>query len=292
MRSDLSPQQIAFYRENGFVVQENFLSPEELEQWRGVLDNSLRKRGNERILGVDFVKDNSDQYYDKVFIQRVNLWQDNPEWASMILSPEIGKMCCELEGIDGIRVWHDQTLIKAPWANPTSWHLDNPYWSFSSKHSISIWVALDDATYENGCLFFLPGTHKLAGYDAVGIGADMSGIFKTYPQWAKMKSVAAPMKAGSCSFHNGLTAHGAHANMTPGLRRAMTCAFMPDGATFNGKQNIIPRERFEKMKLGDAIDDDRFNPLVWSRTKRPTVDVAVKHFAAQKAAKAAQPVPA
>ena len=87
------------------------------------------------------------------------------------------------------------------------------------------------------------------------------------------------MKAGSCSFHNGLTAHGAHANMTPGYRRAMTCAFMPEGSTFNGKKNIIPKDRFEKLKLGDPLNDDRFNPLVWSRNGKPTVDVAVAHHA-------------
>ena len=47
------------------------------------------------------------------------------------------------------------------------------------------------------------------------------------------------MTAGSCSFHSGLTVHGAGANMTNGLRRAMTCAFMPDGAVFNGQQNVL-----------------------------------------------------
>lgn len=279
MRTQLTPQQIESYRENGFVVQENFLDESELATWRNALDEAVTGRGNTRILGVDFVEDNKSSYYDQVFIQRVNLWQDNPRWADLILDPRIGKMCCDLEGIDGIRVWHDQTLIKAPWANPTSWHIDNPYWSFSSKHSISIWVALDDATYENGCLFFVPGTHKLANFDAVGIGADMGALFKVYPDWAKKKSVAAPMKAGSCSFHNGLTAHGAHANMTPGFRRAMTCAFMPDGSIFNGKKNIIPKDRFEKLKVGDPLNDDRFNPIIWSRTGKPTVDQALAYHA-------------
>jgi phytanoyl-CoA hydroxylase len=285
MRTQLTPQQIESYRENGYVTQENFLDAKEVETWRAALDEAVTGRGNTKILGVDFVEDNKDTYYDKVFIQRVNLWQDNPQWAGLILDPRIGKMCCDLEGIDGIRVWHDQTLIKAPWANPTSWHIDNPYWSFSSKHSISIWVALDDATLENGCLFFLPGTHKLANYDAVGIGADMGGLFKVYPEWVKFKSTAAPMKAGSCSFHNGLTAHGAHANMTPGYRRAMTCAFMPDGSIFNGKKNIIPKDRFEKLKLGDPLNDDRFNPLVWSRNGKPTVDAALRYHASLQAAK-------
>ncbi|WP_198045110.1 phytanoyl-CoA dioxygenase family protein [Spirosoma montaniterrae] len=46
----------------------------------------------------------------------------------------------------------------ASWANPTSWHLNTPFWSFTDRRAPSIWVALDDATLENGCLFFIPGS--------------------------------------------------------------------------------------------------------------------------------------
>ena len=74
-----------------------------------------------------------------------------------MLDQRIGKMAAQLAGVDGIRIWHDQALIKRPWANPTAWHLDTPFWSFSDRNAISIWVALDNATLENGCLFFIPG---------------------------------------------------------------------------------------------------------------------------------------
>jgi ectoine hydroxylase-related dioxygenase (phytanoyl-CoA dioxygenase family) len=73
------------------------------------------------------------------------------------------------------------------------------------------------------------------------------------------------MKAGSCSFHNGLTIHGAHANMTPGYRRAMTCAFMPDGATFNGTQNILSDEQVAQLTIGDQLCDEEQNPLIYAR---------------------------
>ncbi|MEO6636923.1 MAG: phytanoyl-CoA dioxygenase family protein, partial [Ginsengibacter sp.] len=76
---------------------------------------------------------------------------------------------------------------------------------------------------------------------------------------------AAPMKAGSCSFHNGLTIHGAHANMTPGFRRAMTCAYMPDGNTFNGTQNILSNELVARLKNSDLLNDDKQNPLIFSK---------------------------
>jgi ectoine hydroxylase-related dioxygenase (phytanoyl-CoA dioxygenase family) len=82
---------------------------------------------------------------------------------------------------------------------------------------------------------------------------------------AKRDPIAAPMKAGSASFHNGLTAHAAGANMTPRPRRAMTCAYMPDGSTFNGQRNILPEEYFQRLRLGDVLDNDAQNPLVFNR---------------------------
>src|SRR5665213_1926262 len=120
-----------------------------------------------------------------------------------MLNEKIGRMAGELAIVDGIRIWHDQALIKRPWANPTSWHLDTPFWSFSDRRALSIWVALDDATLENGCLYFIPGSYKETTLQNKGIGKNMSGIFEAYPQFAKAPSFAANMKAGSCSFHNG-----------------------------------------------------------------------------------------
>ena len=51
--------------------------------------------------------------------------------------------------------------------------------------------------------------------------------------------------------------------MTPAARRAMTCAYMPDGSTFNGKRNILPEKYFNSLKIGDVIDDPKQVPLIW-----------------------------
>ncbi|MCY4089419.1 MAG: phytanoyl-CoA dioxygenase family protein [Caldilineaceae bacterium] len=266
MNTTVTQEQIDFYRENGFVVLHDFLTPEELETWREAVDGAVRRRGERRQLHH---KDNKYKgtYYDYIFVQRVNLWMDSPEVRRLILDPRLGKLAAELAGVDGMRIWHDQALIKQPWANPTGWHLDNPKWSYSSRDTLSIWVALDDATLQNGCLYFLPGSHKTADYDDVPIGENIGDIFRVYPQWQETMSAPAEMKAGSCSFHNGLIAHGAGANMTPGWRRAMTCGFMPDGCTFNGKQNILTDEQFAGYEIGDLLDDDLQNPLIYHRTK-------------------------
>lgn len=272
MKTRISAQQITSYQENGFVIIKDFLTLDELEAWRAAVDDAISARGKQRILGRE-EKVNDDAYYNNVFIQRVNLWMDNEPIRNLMLDRRIGRMAAQLAGVDGIRIWHDQALIKQPWANPTGWHLDNPYWSFHSRHAISIWIALDDATLENGCLWFLPGTHKTATFDNVGIGQNIGDLFKVYPQWKNIKAIPGPMKAGSCSFHNALLAHGAGANMTPGWRRAMTCAFMPDGSTFNGQRNILTEEQMTRLKIGDVLDDDNQVPLLY-HPKKKSVDAA------------------
>jgi phytanoyl-CoA hydroxylase len=269
MKCELTTEQIQFYQTNGFIVIEDFLSAEELTQWREAVTEAVKERngikmpGKEAKLGMDDGINEDAAYFSQVFDQLLNLWQTNDKVKDIMLDERIGKMAAQLSGASGIRIWHDQALIKRPWANPTSWHLDTPFWSFSDRKALSIWVALDDATLANGCLYFIPASFKETTYENKGIGKNMNGIFEAYPQFAQVASVAAPMKAGSCSFHNGLTIHGAGANMTHGYRRAMTCAYMPDGNIFNGEPNILPESYLDTIKVGDLLNSDEQNPLIY-----------------------------
>jgi ectoine hydroxylase-related dioxygenase (phytanoyl-CoA dioxygenase family) len=193
--------------------------------------------------------------------EQIVSYQEN----ELMHDPQRGEVVGTLAGVDGIRIRHDQALFKQPFGNATAWHLDNPYWSFSSKNSISIWIPLDDATRENGCMYYLSGTHKTARYDNVAIGQNQRDLFKIYPEWASIQSVCGACPAGSAVFHNGLTAHGAGANITAGPRRAMTYAYMSDDETYSGVRNILPESYAETLQIGDLLDNDEYNPLIWSR---------------------------
>jgi phytanoyl-CoA hydroxylase len=269
MKTALSQDQIQSYRQQGYLLVEGFLNEEELSFWRLAVTEAIGQRGGRKMPGHDTKVGEDDginkesDYFGKVFDQMLNLWQTNDKVKQLMLSKEIGEMVAALAGWKGTRIWHDQALIKRPWANQTSWHLDTPFWSFSDRRALSIWVALDDATLENGCLYFLPGSHLKTTFENPGIGKNMDAIFDFYPQLKSSRSVAVPMTAGSCSFHNGLTIHGAGANMTNGFRRAMTCAYMPDGATFNGIKNILTDEQVSKLSVGDLLNDDAQNPLIY-----------------------------
>lgn len=273
MNTQLTENQVAGFQRDGFLVIDDFLNTDELEAWRSAVKEALQDRHGQKIpgksgtLGEDDGINKDAAYHSKVFDQLVNLWQTNDKIKELMMDPAIGQMAATLAGADGIRIWHDQALIKRPWANPTAWHLDTPFWSFADRRALSIWVALDDAHLANGCLFFIPGSHKKTGYDDLGIGKNMDSIFEIYPDFRSSPAVAAPMKAGSCSFHNGLTIHGANANMTPGSRRAMTCAYMPDGNVFNGTPNILPESYLAELKVGDPLNNDAQNPLIYSSKK-------------------------
>jgi phytanoyl-CoA hydroxylase len=272
MKWQIGKEQVDYYQANGFVVIEDFLSAEELQYWRTSVMEAVNERGGKKMPGKDIKTGEDDginedaAYYAKVFDQLLNLWQTNDKVKGLMLDRRLGEMAARLAGTDGIRIWHDQALIKRPWANPTAWHLDVAFWSFFDKKAISIWIALDDATLENGCLYFIPGSHKQTRFENKGIGRNMDSIFELYPQCADTAPFAAHMKAGSCSFHNGMTIHGAGANMTNGFRRAMTCAYMPDGSVFNGQANILPDEYLQTLKVGDTLNNDQQNPLIFHKS--------------------------
>lgn len=262
------------YEEQGFLVVEDFLQPDELEEWRSGVDGAMERRGTQRFSFrspnegeiASTSKSAEDQaYYERVFTQRLNLWQTDRRMKELLFQPGLGRFCGELAGVAGLRIWHDQALVKPRYGNPTAYHLDVPYWSFRSPDAITIWLALDDATMENGCLYYVPGSHKAEKYDNVGIGKELGALFDVYPEWADVPAVACPVPAGGALLHNGLVFHGAGANMTPGRRRAMTCAYMPDGCTFNGTANVLPPWYLATLEVGDVLDNEEQNPLVYAR---------------------------
>ena len=270
MRESMTSEEVDSYREHGFLAIPDLLDADELEHWRTVVDDAVAQRSHTvewRPLPDELADDPGVRYYQKVFTQRVNLWQTHDGIRSLLLDERLGRLATQLAGVDGVRLGHDQALIKEPWANPTAFHLDIPYWSYTSTDAISIWVALDNATLQNGCLLYVPGSHLARKFDNVGIGPELGALFTVYPEFAEREPVACPVPAGGCTFHNGLTAHGAGANMTPFRRRAMTAGFMPDGSTFNGRPNIMKPEQLERLSVGDVLDDPAEYPLVFACEK-------------------------
>lgn len=185
-------------------------------------------------------------------------------------------------------MWHDQAPIKEAYGNPTGWHLDIPYWSFHSREAISVWIALEPATLKNDCMWFMPGSHRLARFDNAVISENLANLFDLYPEMTGVDPVAVPMQLGNCSFHKGLTAHAAGANITRGRRIAMTCSYMLAGSTFNGAHRArchrttlrrLPKAMCSLTMIGILLSGHVNNKECPPRLRKPVKQRKVKrHF--------------
>jgi len=255
MRSSFSEQEIADYRRDGFLAVDDFLNTEELARWREVVDAAVE----------DATVKPGGRNSDKVFTQRMHLRRKSAAVGQLVEDPAVGRLVAELEGVEAVRLYLDQALVKEPYGAPTQYHLDIPWWSFSSPHACTIWVALDDSTLENGCLYFVPGSHRSRLTEVGDLGPDLGAVFTAHPT-AASRPTPCPLPAGGCSFHNGHTIHGAGANMTPGRRRAMTTAYMPADARFNGRRDVqvLGQEYLATLAENDPLANDELNPLVYA----------------------------
>ena len=203
MNTTLSNQQISFYQQNGFLVIDQILSKTELASWREAVDEAVKQQIDQE---GTHNQNRGESYYKYVFIQCVNLWKKSEKIRHLALDPRLGKLATDLTGVNGMRLFHDHALIKEPWANPTNWHLDNPSDPYYTRQATMFWLTLDDATVQNGCLYFLPGTHQTSRFEPIGgLGREGIGqIFQEYPEWEQVEPYVAEMRAGSCAFINGM----------------------------------------------------------------------------------------
>jgi len=253
MRHSFTEQEIAHYRTNGFLSVPDFLTPDELAHWRAVVDAAV----------ADVHRESSGRNSEKVFTQRMHLRRTSVAVKQLVEDPAIGCLVAALEEVDAVRLYLDQALVKEPYGAPTQYHLDIPWWSFASPHACTLWVALDDSTLENGCLYFVAGSQDLRLTAMGDLGPDLGAVFDAHPE-AATRPTPVPLPAGGCSFHNGHTIHGAGANMTPGRRRAMTTAFMPGDARYNGHRDVgvLGEQYLDALTPGDRLDNDELLPVV------------------------------
>ena len=109
------------------------------------------------------------------------MWEAEPAFREHLYHDTIVPMVAQLMGTDTVRVWHDQMQLKpARIGGPTIWHQDHPYWPvIQPADLVSAWVALEDATVENGAMSMVRRSHLWGQYDGgtVGINADYSPAY-------------------------------------------------------------------------------------------------------------------
>jgi ectoine hydroxylase-related dioxygenase (phytanoyl-CoA dioxygenase family) len=145
--------------------------------------------------------------------------------AELSRHPRIVDLCADLIGPD-VRLYWDQAVYKKP-EKPRRfpWHQDNGYAFVEPQQYLTVWLALTDATTDNGCPWVVPGLHR-GGTLRHTYVEPLGFECLSDPEGA----VAAPVPAGGAVVFSSLTPHLTGPNTTDAVRKAYILQYAPDGA--------------------------------------------------------------
>jgi phytanoyl-CoA hydroxylase len=224
----LSPSQISFFNDNGYLAIENLLTAQEVENYRKLYEDFLSNK-------IDVSKNRgdlagpADEPNTQTSVERITQIMVPSRMVPALLQQPLHEkslaIARQLMGND-IDLDFDMLIDKAPNTNtPTPWHQDCAYWiSMPDTRAASCWVALDDAFIENGCMWYVPKSH-LIPIRPHRPAAKGGGALQCDANEAE--AVAVEIKAGSCVFHHGGTLHYSRGNATSNRRRAFITNFRP-----------------------------------------------------------------
>ena len=132
-----------------------------------------------------------------------------------------------------IGLWSSHFISKPPYkGKATPWHEDSSYWNgrVSTIEGIcTVWLALDRAMPENGCMSVIPGTHKngFSEYEPVNADENIFGTEIKADQFDESAAVYFRLEPNECSLHEARIIHGAKANTSPYRRAGYTMRYFP-----------------------------------------------------------------
>ena len=188
--SPTTAQNADFYQKNGYIRYENFFSAREIAGLRQAIDHAVDSR-RARIKGAANDGRTSEDY-EHVFNQMVNLWTDYPDAKQIAYHERLAESARRLSGCRHVRIYHDHAMIKPPGqtSKETNWHQDAPYWAMDPVGALSAWVTLNQVTANNGCLHFVPGSHKFGCLEAIALKVDGGSIVQKMTKTIQSSSLA------------------------------------------------------------------------------------------------------
>jgi ectoine hydroxylase-related dioxygenase (phytanoyl-CoA dioxygenase family) len=230
-RYRLTDEQVAFFHENGYLTGVRILSAGQVGRLREELQDLLDPRHPANELFHEY---HSNESADpaRVLFHALGAWRIKPGFHDLLWHPAFTVPAGQLLG-GPVRFWHDQLFCKpAHHGGVVAWHQDYSYWTRTRPMAhLTCWIGLDDAARDNGCLHYVPGSHRWELLPVTGLAGDMEAIRSvlTPAQREQFRPVAVELRQGEAAFHHPLMVHGSFANSTGRPRRATVINVFRDG---------------------------------------------------------------
>ena len=244
----VTEKQIRFFEEKGYLKYGKVLEQGEVGALIEGLDRVVRvelEGSDESSLEFSLghrhdVKKAGDG--PRILTQYVNMWKRDKTYEKTVRHPLITGIAKTLLKTPEVRLWHDHIISKPPEDNGHfRFHQDFYGWPLSEPRILSCWIALDDATVENGCMHVIPGSHRDPRFSLEAKRKELEALEKdptVKTERAEMEgrhaSFGAPveLKTGECMFHHCLNFHATPQNTTNRQRRAFVIIYLAQGVRF------------------------------------------------------------
>ena len=202
----ISSEEIQRYKEDGYLIPDFTMPEKDLVEIEELHNSLVEKEPKFRNYCPAIL------LHDKRFLK-------------YCLNNEILNIVEQLIG-KNFALWNSSFFAKpALNGQATPWHQDGQYWPIRPLATCSVWLAIDEATTENGCLKFIKGSHKDKKLKKHKYNKNENltlhqEILKS--EYKKENTVNLILKRGQISLHDVYMVHGSEANNSPSSRRAMT----------------------------------------------------------------------
>jgi ectoine hydroxylase-related dioxygenase (phytanoyl-CoA dioxygenase family) len=266
VKYELRREQIGFFHEHGFLSGIRILSDEQVEALRQELARLLDAQPEERDLFYEY-NCNESTDPDHVLFHALGAWRVAAGFHDLLWNPAFTVPASQLLG-GAVRFWHDQLFCKpAHHGGVVAWHQDYSYWTRTQPLAhLTCWIGLDDATRENGCLQYIPGSHRWPDLPITGLAGDMMAIDAVLNDEQREEfqhPVAIELKKGEASFHHPRLVHGSFANHSDHSRRATVVNVMRDGVRSASNEPLL--QGIPAIPAGEKVEG-QFFPILYEPT--------------------------
>ena len=246
MPTDLNDAKPVFDRD-GFAVLSEFISPTEVDDMITHLDKYIDKIVPALTAQEALYEDKNDP---ASLFRLENMGKHDPYFNDILTSSrflEMASMYLE----DDVEPGGMELFDKAPRiANPTPSHQDGYYFMRNPPIAMTFWIALDRADEENGCLWYVKGSHVkgLRPHNLSNILGFSQGIVDIKAQ-DTAREVSVPINPGDVIAHHCMTIHRTGGNATERHRRALGCVYFGKSARLDKEGQAAYRKTlFEKWE--------------------------------------------